>query len=318
MPFGIKTASAVFTRLMRTLLQDLSNVVHYIDDVLIATMTWEEHVKTLKPFLHKMREAGLTIKPQKCEIAMTSVVFLGHRLGAGNIQAVEGTDDKIAEAPRPETKKQLRSFLGLTGYCRDLIPRYAEKAQPLTDLTRKMKKKTICWSPHREAAFQTKVASEPLVKAPDSERVLVLRTDASDTCIGAILMQEHGDVLHPVFYASRQLLPRERIYSTIERESLALVWAIQKFYVFLYGKHFIVQTDPQPLQYIAKAKHLNSRVLRWRLALQKYWFAIQHIKGSGNAGADFLSRWKAKYNFRMTIFVFVRGFHIFISLFWCI
>lgn len=266
MPFGIKTASAVFTRLMRTLLQGLENVVHYIDDVLIATNTWEEHVDTLQRLLQKVRESGLTIKPQKCEIAVESIVFLGHHLGGGNIQPVETTVLKIASAPLPDTKKQLRSFLGLAGYYRDLIPRYAEKAQPLTRLTRKMEKNNIHWTPETEEAFQTlkqALASGPVVKAPDPKRVFVLRTDASDTCIGAVLMQEHDGVLHPVSYASRQLLPRERNYSTIERECLALVWAVEKFHIFLYGVQFVVQTDHQPLQYLAKAKHLNSRVLRY-------------------------------------------------------
>lgn len=293
MPFGIKTASAVFTRLMRTLLQGLPNVAHYIDDVLIATMTWKEHLDTLQQFLHRVREAGLTIKPQKCEIAMTSVVFLGHRLGGGTIRAVDSTVEKIANAQKPQTKKQLRSFLGLAGYYRDMIPHYAEKAQPLTELTRKKERNKICWNPEREAAFETlkqALASGPIVKAPDPERRFVLRSDASDTCIGAILMQEHDGLLHPVSYASRQLLPREKNYSTIERECLALVWAVQRFHIFLYGNQFVVQTDHQPLQYLARAKHLNSRVLRWSLALQEYSFSIQHIKGSENTGADFMSR----------------------------
>lgn len=293
MPFGIKTASAVFTRLMRTLLQGIGNVVHYIDDVLVATNTWEEHVDTLQLFLQKVRESGLTIKPQKCEIAVESIVFLGHRLGGGTIQPVETTVAKIARAPLPDTKKQLRSFLGLAGYYRDLIPQYAEKARLLTQLTRKMEKNKIGWTSETEAAFdrlKEALASRPVVKAPDPTRVFVLRTDASNTCIGAVLMQEHEGVLHPVSYASRQLLHREMNYSTIERECLALVWAVEKFHIFLYGTEFIVQTDHQPLQYLAKAKHLNSRVLRWSLALQEYTFHIQHLKGSDNAGADFMSR----------------------------
>ncbi|XP_049511412.1 uncharacterized protein LOC125939922 [Dermacentor silvarum] len=293
MPFGIKTASAVFTRLMRILLQGIPNVVHYIDDVLIATMTWREHIETLHCLLNRVREAGLTIKPQKCEVGVRSIVFLGHQLGGGTIQPIESTIAKIARAPRPETKKQLRSFLGLAGYYRDLIPHYAEKAQPLTEMTKKMEKNKVSWNAEREAAFETlkqALASGPIVKAPDLKRGFILRSDASDTCIGAVLMQEHNQVLHPVSYASRQLLPREQNYSAIERECLALVWAIERFHIFLYGTHFIVQTDHQPLQYLSRAKHLNSRVLRWSLALQEYTFHVEHIKGSENVGADYMSR----------------------------
>ncbi|XP_075733426.1 uncharacterized protein LOC142775667 [Rhipicephalus microplus] len=144
-----------------------------------------------------------------------------------------------------------------------------------------------------ETAFETlkqALASGPILKAPDLKRGFVLRSDASDSCIGAVLMQEHDGVLYPVKYASRQLLPREQNYSTIERECLALVWAVEKFHIFLYGTYFTVQTDHQPLQYLSRAKHLNSRVLRWSLVLQEYNFHVEHIKGSENVGADYMSR----------------------------
>lgn len=143
MPFGIKTASAIFTRLMRTLLAGLNNVVHYIDDVLVATVTWEEHVYTLRQLFERIRSAGLTVKPQKCEIGTTSIIFLGHRLGGNKIE-------KILNAPKPETKKQVRSFLGLTGYYRDFIPHYAEKARPLVELTRKRESSRMIWTPQGE------------------------------------------------------------------------------------------------------------------------------------------------------------------------
>lgn len=103
-------------------------------------------------------------------------------------------------------------------------------------------------------------------------------------------MQRHEGVLHPVAYASRKLLEREARYSTIEREALALVWAIQKFHVYLFGKRFVLQTDHQPLAYINSAKQTNSRVLRWSLLLTEYDFVVEYIKGSDNVGADYLSR----------------------------
>lgn len=103
-------------------------------------------------------------------------------------------------------------------------------------------------------------------------------------------MQEHDGILHPVSYASRQLVPRETRYSAIERECLALVWAVEKFHIYIYGTNFVIHTDHQPLSYLSRAKHLNSRVLRWSLVLQEYSFRVEHIKGSENVGADFLSR----------------------------
>lgn len=293
MPFGIKTASAIFTRLMRSLLAGLPNVVHYIDDVLVATSTWEEHLNTLRELFRRIRQAGLTVKPQKCELGMSRVVFLGHLLGEGVIRPVESIVTKLEQAPKPETKKQVRSFLGLAGYYRGLIPHYAAKAQPLVELTRKAESNHVHWTPEREKAFETlkqALASRPVVRAPDLAKEFILRTDASGKGLGAVLLQEHNGTLHPVAYASRQLLQRETHYSAIERECLALIWAVGKFHIFLYGRTFTIQTDHQPLQYLTQAKHLNSRVLRWSLVLQEYTFRVEHIKGSDNVGADYLSR----------------------------
>ena len=119
----------------------------------------------------------------------------------------------------------------------------------------------------------------------------ILQTDASSDGIGAILLQEEEQVKHPVAFASKKLLPRERNYSTIEREALAIVWGIQKFQNYLLGTHFFLETDHHPLQYLDKAKYQNSRIMRWTLLLQPYRFTVRAIKGSENVGADFLSRY---------------------------
>ena len=117
-----------------------------------------------------------------------------------------------------------------------------------------------------------------------------MRTDASNFGIGAVLMQEHAGVKFPICYASRKLLSREVQYSVIEKECLALVWGIQKFESYLYGREFLLETDHQPLLYLNRAKVANARLMRWALALQPYRFRIIAIKGSENIGADFLSR----------------------------
>lgn len=131
MPFGLKTAAAVFTKLMRRVLQGLKNVEHYIDDILVATDTWEEHLDALEQVFQRIRRAKLTVKPTKCEIGFQGVTFLGHKLGMGRITAKEGILEKIQAAAAPKTKKEMRSFLGLTGFYREFIPGYAEIAAPL-------------------------------------------------------------------------------------------------------------------------------------------------------------------------------------------
>ena len=117
-----------------------------------------------------------------------------------------------------------------------------------------------------------------------------MRTDASEKGVGGELLQEYGDSLFPVAYVSKKLLDRERRYSVIERECLAIVFAIRKFEKYLYGKEFTLQTDHQPLAYIQRCQVDNSRIMRWALFLQNYQFVIEAIKGSENVGADYLSR----------------------------
>ena len=131
---------------------------------------------------------------------------------------------------------------------------------------------------------------QPVLCLPDMTRTFILQTDASAEGIGAILLQEVEGVKHPVAFASKKLLPREKNYSTIDSEALAIVWRIQKFQDYLYRNHFILETDHASLQFLHRAKFQNSRIMRWSLLLHPFRFTIRAIKGSENVGADFLSR----------------------------
>ena len=134
------------------------------------------------------------------------------------------------------------------------------------------------------------LASPPILHLPDLEKAFIVKTDASEKGLGAILLQEFEGVLHPIAFASRKLLPRETRYSTIERECLAIVWAIKKFELYLYNRQFVIQTDHQPLAYINSAKVLNRRLMKWAMTLQEYRYNIEAIPGKDNFGPDFLSR----------------------------
>ena len=130
----------------------------------------------------------------------------------------------------------------------------------------------------------------PILRLPDFSRPFVVQANASESGVGAVLLQQFEDGLFPVRYASKKLLPREQNYSVIERDCLALVFAVKKFHLYLYSRDFVLQTDHQPLSYIQRSKAEISRVMRWALALQPYRYRIESIKGSDNAGADYLSR----------------------------
>lgn len=293
MPFGLVNAPASFSRIMRDLLRGLDNVDNFIDDILIHTATFEEHLVTLREVLERLKKANLTARPTKCIVGCKSVEFLGHNVGQGQLRPVQDKITAVKEAPRPKTKKQLRSFLGLVGYYRRFIPNFAAIAAPLTDRTKKGEPTLIRWGDTEEKAFNTlkqKLEKEPILHLPDLTTPFILRTDASDVGLGAILLQEEDGKKFPIAYASRKLLPREQRYSIMERECLAVVWGTQKFEPYLFGKHFQLETDHQPLTCIARSKVANARILRWALALQPYRFTIIAIKGSENVGADYLSR----------------------------
>lgn len=203
----------------------------------------------------------------------------------------------ILSAQQPISKTQVWAFLGLVGYSRCFIPNFSSLASPLTDLTRKGQPEKVCWTPSAEEAFsQVKAAltSSPVLRAPDFSCPFLLQTDASDTGLGAVLSQIQEGEEHPIIYISRKLSPAERKYAAVEKEALAIRWAVLELRYYLLGRKFTLVTDHAPLQWMARAKDTNARVTRWFLALQDFHFEVRHRAGAANANADGLSRiWTA-------------------------
>ena len=173
----------------------------------------------------------------------------------------------------------------------------ATLTSPLTKLLKKFSPNKLELDEKQLQLFndiKSKLINAPILKLPDHSKVFYLRTDASDTGLGAMLLQTHEDILMLVAYASRLLKSVEINYSVIERELLASVWAalwaVLKFKFYLYGREFIVQSDHSPLTSLNKMKNDNDRLMRWSLSLQPYAYSVDFIKGSDNIGADLLSR----------------------------
>ena len=172
------------------------------------------------------------------------------------------------------------------------MPNYSDIALPLTDLTRKGCPSKVVWGEAQEKSYQTlksMLVKPPVLKLPDFSKQFIDQTDSSDTGMGTVL-QDHFGILHPIYYASKKLLPLQRNYSIVERECMCIVWAVQKFELYLYEREFVIQTDHQPLVYINQCKVINKKVMRWAMFLQEFRFRIESIPGRLNHGPDFLSR----------------------------
>ena len=293
MPFGLKTACASFVRLMRKVTDGLENISCYFDNIVVHTQDWDSHLKALIKLFDRLRECGLTAGPKKCFLGYQSIKYLGFSLGHNELRPLESRVAAIQNMERPATKSQLRSFMGTINFYRNFIPNLSDISASLTEMLKKSSPNKLRWTTEtleKLKQLQSYLTTDPILKLPDLTRIFFLRTDASDVGLGAVLLQKWDHILMPVCYASRKLLARERNYSTIEKECLAVVWGINHFYRYLCGREFVLQTDHQPLTYIKNMQNDNGRLMRWALALQAYAFTVQYIKGKDNIAADILSR----------------------------
>ena len=202
-----------------------------MDDILGHTKEWPEHLLTLKEIFTRVRQAGLTLKPSKCFIGFSNIGFTGHVVGEGMVQMEEDKLKQIKNAERPKTNRQVRAFLGWARYYRKFIQAFSDVAGPLTDLTKKGRPNNV-WQAEQEQCFNTlkdMLTQSPILRLPDFTKQFKLQTDASDSGVGAALLQQYDNGLFPVAYASKKLLQKEKNCSVIKRECLAIVFGIRKF-----------------------------------------------------------------------------------------
>ena len=298
MPFGLVNAPGCFSRLMRIVLADLEHVSCYIDDILIHAPDWPTHQQALRNVFTRLKQHGLHLKPSKCEIGFRSLQYLGHMVGQGVFTPLADKVEAIRKLEKPTTVTELRSFLGSVGYYQKFIAHFNLLAAPLHALLKGTVKKNspLAWTAAAEEAFlrlKNALAGEPVLQLIEPTLPFILQTDASDQGLGAVLWQPRvGDSrnMAPVLYASRRLKPAEKNYSTIEKEALAIYWALKKFEVYLYGRQFVLQTDHRPLLHLQNADKLNPRLKRWAVYMSLFPFRAEHIPGPENHLADVLSR----------------------------
>ena len=294
MPYGLKNAPATFQRLMNKLVAGIDNCAVYIDDLIIYTDTWEQHLLQLEKVLASLAEASLVLNLKKCEFVKAHVQYLGYIVGQGKVFPPLSKVEAIAKIPRPAQKRDLQRFLGMIGYYRRFVTNFSDVTAPLTELLKKGKK--FEWTPECEHAFQTVkslLTNRPILHSPDFGNSFKLATDSSNIGAGAVLLQaDQNDVDHPVCYFSRKFNTAQQNYSVVEKELLALILALEFFSAYLppSGPVITVYTDHHPLKFLDKFKNKNQRLTRWSLLLQEYNLDVRHVKGVHNVLADGLSR----------------------------
>lgn len=291
--FGLSSASEVFQQVLQQALQGIEGVKNISDDIIVFGRTQEEHDAALATTFQRLREKGLTLNGPKCVYNKENLAFFGYVFSAEGMSADPKKVAAIRDAAPPTNPSEVRSFLGLTGFCSRFVPNYATLTEPLKHLTRK----SVHWNWGTEqtnsfTALKECLTSNNVIAYFDPSKRTVATFDASPFGLGAVLTQfdQQGNE-HAVAYASRTLTEVERRYSQTEREALAIVWGCERFHLYLYGSQFEIITDHKPLELIFNnpSSKPPARIQRWALRLQAYIFTVKYKPGPTNI-ADYLSR----------------------------
>lgn len=324
MSFGLVNAPSTFQRCMDTVLAGLKwkCVQIYLDDAIIASSNFKQHLKDVSEVFTRFKEAGFKLKAKKCYFCCTEVQYLGHLITREGVRADPEKIELIKNWPIPKEASNLHSFVGLAGYYRKLIQNFAQREAPLRKLLSrylnvdsnkyKNKKVTISASKNNinsnnnsnnefimnkeeiDAFNDLKEAliANPILALPDfsGNSKFELHTDASDQGISAILVQiTPKGVEQVIHYGSRMLTKAELKWHTQEKEALAIVWGCNKFRSYLLGSHFTIRSDHQSLQWLMNSE--KGRLARWALSLSEFDYTIVHRAGIKNVNADVASRW---------------------------
>lgn len=293
MSFGLVNAPSVFSRLMSRVLQGLAwdICLVYLDDVIIFSSTFEEHLARLRQVFDRFRDANLTLKPKKSFFGQKRIKFLGHYVSSEGIEPMPEKCKAVQEFPTPKKVKDVRSFLGLAGYYRRFIKDFSKIASPMIDLTKKDEE--FIWTEECEKAFnelKQRLISPPILAYPNYSEPYILQTDASRDSVGMVLAQVQDSSERVIAYAGKRLSPNEKNYSTTEIEALAVIEGLKHFDPYLRGNHVTIVTDHSALVWLLAQKEPKGRIARWIAYLQQFDYSIEHKAGIKHANADGLSR----------------------------
>lgn len=293
MPFGLCNAAQTMCRLMDLAISPAirDNVFVYIDDLLIVSATFEQHLVRLAAVAQSLRRANLTINVEKSKFVMKSIRYLGHIVGNGEIKADPSRVQAISDFPVPRTVRQVRRFLGMTGWYSRYISSYAAVAAPITDTLKKSDRFT--WTAEAQNAFvhlKNCLSTAPVLTHADYSTHFYIQCDASMNGVGGVLFQIQNGEEHPIAYMSKKLNTAQKNYTVTELECLAAVLSIERFKCYIEGYPFTVITDHSSLKWLIGQRDLKGRLARWVYRLQPLDFKIEHRKGTENVVPDALSR----------------------------
>ena len=297
LPFSVASAPALFQKAMDTILRGIPNTLCYLDDILVTGSSVEEHLANLEEVFRRLQNYGLRLKQSKCSFLQNSVEYLGHRVDANGFQASPKKVEALRQAPSPRNLAELRSCLGLINYYGRFLPNLSTLLQPLNNLLRK--EQEWAWTDECEEAFQQAkkmLTSADVLVHYDPQMPLRMAGDASAYGVGAVLSHVFPDGSErPIAYASRTLSQSEQNYAQVEKEALALIFGVQKFHQYLYGREFTLVTDYRPLTTILGPKTgvpslAAARLQRWALLLSAYHYQIEFKPTTHHSNADGLSR----------------------------
>ena len=293
MPFGLCNAPSTFSRLMELVLAGLQwNIaVLYLDDIVVFANDFTQHVQRLGQVLSRLRQAGLKLKPSKCNLLRKKVEFLGHIVSAQGVEVDPEKVEKVVNWPVPQNLMDVRSFLGLCAYYRRFIPDFSLVAKPLTMLSEK--DVIFEWTGSQQVAFEQLkklLTRTPILAYPKDGCPYILDTDASNVGLGGVLSQVQDGEERVIAYASKTLNRAQRNYCVTRRELLAIVTFVKQFHHYLYEAPFLVRTDHAALYWLLRKNDPDGQMARWIEVLQNYDMTVEHRPGKKHGNADALSR----------------------------
>ncbi|WKA10589.1 hypothetical protein VitviT2T_028154 [Vitis vinifera] len=293
MPFGLCNAPTTFQRCMLSIFSDMVEQIMevFMDDITIYGGTFEECLVNLEVVLNRCIEKDLVLNWEKCHFMVHQGILLGHIISEKGIEVDKAKVELIVKLPSPTTVKGVRQFLGHAGFYRRFIKDFSKLSKPLCEILANDAK--FIWDERCQKSFdQLKqfLTTASIVRDPNWQLPFEVMCDASDFAIGAVLDQREDGKPYVIYYASKTLNEAQRNYITIEKELLAVVFALDKFRAYLVGSFIIVFTDHSALKYLLTKQDAKARLIRWIILLQEFDLQIRDKKGVENVVADHLSR----------------------------